>query len=67
MVCGIEYRSMVCRYDVSVPPAKVSSDELFTQLYTFRGATQSRGLAKKKSEKTKLVRSYKPQIIPAMT
>ena len=24
MVCRIEYRSMVCRYDVSVPPAKVS-------------------------------------------
>ena len=23
MVCGMEYRSMVCRYDVCVPPAEV--------------------------------------------
>ena len=40
------------------PPSKSqsSSYELFTQLYTFRGATQSRGLAKKNSEKTKLIR-----------
>ena len=68
MVCGIKYRSMVCGWEKASPSKSQSSSyELFTQLYTFRGATQSRGLAKKKSEKTKLIRSYKPQIIPAMT
>ena len=68
---GMWYRIPV--YGMSLwrkrPPSKsqYSSYELFTQLYTFRGATQSRRLAKKNSEKTKLVRSYKPQIMQAMT
>ena len=62
MVCRMEYRSMVCRYDVSVPPAEVDLPAIeFLREFACVEGQQNRE-DRGNSGKTNFIRNARPQI-----